>query len=90
MQQAQRLVTYFMPQVTAAAGDSDVLVIGDLNAYGFEDPINYLTSTGGLVNEIERFVRPRGLAVLVRVRLPKAATSTMRWPAPRSTARWRT
>jgi hypothetical protein len=62
VQQVQRLVTYFLPQVTAAAGDSDVLVVGDLNAHGFEDPINYLTSTGGLVNEIERFVRPRGLA----------------------------
>jgi len=62
VQQAQRLATYFLPQVTAAAGDSDLLVVGDMNAHGFEDPINYLTSTGGLVNEIERFVRPRGLA----------------------------
>ena len=62
VQQVQRLVTYFLPQVTAAAGDSDVLVVGDLNAHGFEDPINYLTSTGKLVNEIERFVRPRGMA----------------------------
>jgi predicted extracellular nuclease len=60
--QAQRLVNYFLPQVVAAAGDNRVLVVGDLNAHGFEDPINYLTSTGGLVNEIERFVRPRGLA----------------------------
>ncbi len=62
VQQVQRLVTYFLPQIKAAAGDDDVLVVGDLNAHGFEDPINYLTTTGGLVNEIERFVRPRGLA----------------------------
>lgn len=62
VQQVQRLNTYFLPQIKAAAGDDDVLVVGDLNAHGFEDPIDYLTTTGGLVNEIERFVRPRGLA----------------------------
>ena len=60
VQQATRLADVFMPQVTAAAGDTDVLVIGDLNANGFEDPINVLTQAG-LVNEIERFVRPAGL-----------------------------
>lgn len=59
LQQAQRLLTGFIPQVQAAAGDNDVLVIGDLNAYGAEDPIHYLTSNG-LVSEIERFVRPHG------------------------------
>ncbi|MEH6437232.1 ExeM/NucH family extracellular endonuclease [Massilia sp. DD77] len=58
--QAQRLATYFIPQVVAAANDPDVLVIGDLNAYGFENPINYLTGSAGLVNQIERFVRPHG------------------------------
>ncbi len=52
--QATRLL-YFIEQVKAAAGDPDVLVMGDLNAYGAEDPINILTD-GGLVNEIERFV----------------------------------
>ncbi|WP_332847847.1 ExeM/NucH family extracellular endonuclease [Massilia sp. S19_KUP03_FR1] len=56
--QATRLVSYFLPQVVATSGDPDVLVIGDLNAHGFEDPINYLTSHG-MVNEIERLVRPR-------------------------------
>lgn len=35
--------------------DPDVLVMGDLNAYTQEDPIITLTS-GGLVNELERFV----------------------------------
>ena len=61
VEQAQRLVSYFIPQVVAASGDPDVLVMGDLNSYGFENPITYLTSNG-LVNEIERFVRPRGMA----------------------------
>ncbi|WP_026354513.1 ExeM/NucH family extracellular endonuclease [Massilia niastensis] len=58
--QAKRLATYFVPQVTAAAGDPDVLVIGDLNAYAFENPINYLTGAG-FVNQIERYVRPHGM-----------------------------
>jgi predicted extracellular nuclease len=57
--QAQRLGNVFIPQVQAAANDSDVLVLGDLNAYGAEDPIQTLTNLG-LVNEIERFVRPVG------------------------------
>jgi len=58
--QAQRLAAAFIPQVQAAAQDSDVLVIGDLNSYGAEDPIHTLTAAG-LVNQIERFVRPAGL-----------------------------
>jgi predicted extracellular nuclease len=56
-QQATRLVAYFIPQVKAAANDSDVLVIGDMNAHGFEDPI-WIMNQAGLVNELERFVRP--------------------------------
>jgi uncharacterized protein len=60
MQQAQRLAQVFIPQVQAAANDADVLVIGDLNAYGAEDPVNALTGLG-LVNQVERFVRPAGL-----------------------------
>lgn len=35
--------------------DADVVVLGDLNAYGIEDPINALTS-GGLVNQVAAFV----------------------------------
>ena len=54
--QATRLANVFLPQVIAASGDPDVLVIGDMNAYGAEDPINVLQQAG-LVNEIERFVR---------------------------------
>ncbi len=52
-QQAQALLT-FIGSVQAAAGDLDVMVIGDLNAYGAEDPVNMLT-TAGLVNQISRF-----------------------------------
>jgi predicted extracellular nuclease len=59
VQQAQRLATYFIPAVVAASGDNDVLAVGDFNSYGHEDPINYLTGTG-MVNELERFVRPNG------------------------------
>ena len=60
LNQAKRLTSYFLPQVVQAAGDPDVLVIGDLNAYAFESPINHLTGTG-MVNQIERFVRPNGM-----------------------------
>jgi uncharacterized protein len=61
VEQARRLNEHFVAQVVAASGDPDVLVMGDLNSYGFEDPITYLTSNG-LVNQIERFVRPKGIA----------------------------
>ncbi|PIF09342.1 ExeM/NucH family extracellular endonuclease [Janthinobacterium sp. 13] len=60
VQQAQRLVGSFLPQVAAAAGDADVLVIGDLNSYGAEDPIQVITGAG-FVNELERYVRPSGM-----------------------------
>jgi predicted extracellular nuclease len=52
-QQAQALLT-FIGAVQAAASDNDVIVIGDLNAYGAEDPVNILTAAG-LVNQISRF-----------------------------------
>jgi predicted extracellular nuclease len=58
--QAQRLATYFIPEVKRVSGDDDVLVIGDMNSHGFEDPINLLTSAG-MVNELERFGRPNGV-----------------------------
>jgi predicted extracellular nuclease len=60
VEQAARLRDYFLPQVTAAANDPDVLVVGDMNAYGHEDPIRLLNAAG-YVNEIERFVRPQGI-----------------------------
>lgn len=56
-QQANRLVQYFIPQVITTSGDPDVLVVGDMNAHGFEDPIHILNQAG-FVNELERFVRP--------------------------------
>lgn len=39
----------FINTVKATSGDSDVLVVGDLNAYAMEDPITTLTG-GGLTN----------------------------------------
>lgn len=52
--QATRLANAFIPQVIAAANDADVLVIGDLNAYGKEDPIALLNDNG-LSDQIARF-----------------------------------
>lgn len=60
VQQAGRLVSNFIPQVQAASGDADVLLIGDFNSYGMEAPINLMTDNG-IVNELERFVRPHGM-----------------------------
>jgi predicted extracellular nuclease len=60
IQQARRLFDYFIPTVVAAAGDPDVLAVGDFNSYGHEDPIAFLTDNG-MVNELERFVRPIGV-----------------------------
>lgn len=59
-EQAARLRDYFLPLVASTAGDPDLLVIGDMNAHGFEDPIHLLTQAG-LVNQLERFVRPNGI-----------------------------
>ncbi len=52
--QAQNLLT-FINNIKASAADDDVLVIGDLNAYGKEAPITTLTDAG-MTNEIERFL----------------------------------
>lgn len=46
----------FLATVAAAAGDPDVLVLGDLNAYAKEDPIVAFTSAGW-VDQIARFNR---------------------------------
>jgi predicted extracellular nuclease len=45
LQQAQRLRT-FVAQVQAASGSPHALLVGDMNAYGQEDPIFELTSNG--------------------------------------------
>jgi predicted extracellular nuclease len=63
-QQAQRLLVFIQDRKTAA-GDSDVLSMGDYNAYGEEDPLFILEQdstdaladgAGGLVSESKRFV----------------------------------
>jgi len=54
VQQAEALLG-FVNELQVSTGDSDVLVIGDLNAYGQEDPIDVLRN-GGLTDEIDRFV----------------------------------
>jgi len=59
VKQAERLVKVFVPQVAAAAGDNKVLLIGDFNAYGHEDPVQAIISQG-FVNQLERFVRGAG------------------------------
>ena len=52
-QQANRLRTY-VAQRQAAAGNHDVLLIGDFNAYAQEDPILALTSNG-FADQVGRF-----------------------------------
>jgi uncharacterized repeat protein (TIGR01451 family) len=52
--QAQNLLN-FINDIKTSAADNDVLVIGDLNAYGKEDPINTLVA-GGLTSEIARLI----------------------------------
>jgi uncharacterized repeat protein (TIGR01451 family) len=44
--QANRLLTWITGTVIPAAGDPDVLLLGDFNAYAKEDPINVLISGG--------------------------------------------
>jgi hypothetical protein len=46
VQQAQALVNFVNNTVIPAAGDSDVIVLGDLNAYAEEDPIDVLRAAG--------------------------------------------
>ncbi|TAK86219.1 MAG: ExeM/NucH family extracellular endonuclease [Aquabacterium sp.] len=45
LRQAQALRA-FITGIQASSGDPDVIVIGDLNAYGAEDPVYNLTSNG--------------------------------------------
>lgn len=51
--QAAQLAT-FINTVKSTAGDDDVLVIGDLNAYGKEDPVDAL-AMNGYTDQIARF-----------------------------------
>jgi hypothetical protein len=52
-EQAQRLRS-FVAQVQAAAGTPSVLLLGDMNAYGQEDPIHALTQDGFAVDLLGR------------------------------------
>lgn len=52
-EQSQALRTY-ITSLQASSGDADVIVIGDLNAYGKEDPIIDFTAAG-YVNQVDRF-----------------------------------
>lgn len=54
VQQAEALLG-FVNELKTTTGDSDVLVLGDLNAYGEEDPIDVLRN-GGLIDELGRFI----------------------------------
>jgi predicted extracellular nuclease len=48
------LLAAFLANPVATFGDPDVLIIGDLNAYAEEDPIDILRA-GGFANQLERF-----------------------------------
>ncbi|MEO8276656.1 MAG: ExeM/NucH family extracellular endonuclease [Thermoanaerobaculia bacterium] len=49
--QASRLLTWISNTVVPAAGDPDVLLLGDFNAYGAETPVT--TITGGSFTDLE-------------------------------------
>ena len=53
VQQAQRLLTWLGTDPTGQ-GDSDILIIGDLNSYAKEDPIDALVA-GGYTNLVHLF-----------------------------------
>lgn len=53
-QQATQLLSFISTTVIPTSGDSDVLIIGDLNSYAMEDPITTLTA-GGYVNLLDLF-----------------------------------
>lgn len=55
VQQAQVLLN-FIADRQSVSGDQDVVVIGDLNSYGKEDPVATLTN-GGLVDQLAKRVR---------------------------------
>ena len=55
------LLAAFLANPVATFGDPDVLIIGDLNAYAEEDPIDILRA-GGFSNQLERF-HPEGTRI---------------------------
>lgn len=52
--QSTALLT-FISQMQTSAGDNDVLVMGDLNSYGEEDPIDVFTNAG-FMNEVAHWI----------------------------------
>lgn len=54
VEQAERLRD-FVAQVQTTAGTQDVILIGDLNAHGQEDPLYTLTGDGQIVDQVARF-----------------------------------
>jgi uncharacterized protein len=54
VEQAERLRD-FVAQVQTTAGTQDVILIGDLNAHGQEDPLHTLTGDGLIVDQVARF-----------------------------------
>jgi uncharacterized protein len=54
VQQAEALLG-FVNELKTTTGDSDILVLGDLNAYGEEDPIDVLR--GGLIDELGKYIQ---------------------------------
>ncbi|HEX2010393.1 MAG TPA: ExeM/NucH family extracellular endonuclease [Roseateles sp.] len=54
VQQAERL-REFLGQIRTTAGTDDVILIGDLNAHGQEDPLHTLTGDGLIVDHVARF-----------------------------------
>ena len=55
--QARQLLS-FVGQVQSTSGDNDVVLIGDFNAYGKEDPINLLTASGFVDQLATRLQQP--------------------------------
>ncbi|HEX4346737.1 MAG TPA: ExeM/NucH family extracellular endonuclease, partial [Vicinamibacterales bacterium] len=62
-QQAIDLLNFVQTTVIPAAGDPDVMLIGDFNSYAKEDPIRTIEQAG-FTNVVERFVGPNAYSYL--------------------------
>ena len=74
----------FLATDPTGSGDDDHLVIGDLNSYDHEDPIDVLVDASATSTRSSGSVASTPTATCSTAR---RATSTTRWRAPRSTAR---
>jgi len=54
VQQANRLRS-FVAQVQSNAGTQDVILVGDFNAHGQEDPLHTLTGDGFIIDQVARY-----------------------------------